>query len=88
MVKHNKKPLRLTLKKVFKNSRLVTNRKPKRYLDWLTLQKEFKYGDGNTQTKQALIISTLKKGFVMEICNIQTQHNIWISFKEQHVIIQ
>ena len=33
---------------------------------------EFKYGDGNTQTKHALIRLTLKKGFVMKICNTKT----------------
>ena len=57
--------------------------KQKRYLDWLALQKELEYGDGNTQTRQALIRSTLKKGFVMEVCNTQTQDSIWISFKEK-----
>ena len=43
--------------------------KQKRYLDWLALQKELEYGDGNTQTRQAIIRSTLKKGFVMDVCN-------------------
>jgi len=62
---------------------LVTHNKQKRYLDWLALKKEPEYGDGNTQTRQAIIRSTLKKGFVMEICNTQTQHNIWISFNEK-----
>jgi len=61
---------------------LVTHKKQKRYLDWLALQKELEYGDRNTQTRQAVIRSTLKKGFVMDVCNTQTQHNIWISFKE------
>ena len=49
----------------------------------INFKEGFRYGDGNTQTKQALIRSTLKKGFVMEICNTQTQHNLWISFKEE-----
>mgnify|MGYP007133556766 CR=1 FL=1 len=62
---------------------MVTHKKQKRYLDWLTLQKELEYGDGNTQTRQAIIRSTLKKDFVMEVCNTQTQHNIWISFKKR-----
>jgi len=48
---------------------LVTHKKQKRYLDWLALQKELEYRDGNTQTIQAIIRSTLKKGFVMEVCN-------------------
>ena len=48
---------------------LVTHKKQKRYLDWLALQKELEYGDGNTQTRQAIIISTLKEGFHMEVCN-------------------
>ena len=39
---------------------LVTHKKQKHYLDWLTLQKELEYGDGNTQTRQAIIISTLE----------------------------
>ena len=30
------------------------------------------YGDSNTQTNQALVRSTLRKGFVMEMCNTQT----------------
>jgi len=34
---------------------LVTHKKQKRYLDWLALQKELEYGDGNTQTRQAII---------------------------------
>jgi len=62
---------------------LVTHKKQKRYLDWLALQKELEYGDGNTQTRQAIMRSTLKKGFVMEVCKTQTLHNIWISFKER-----
>jgi len=62
---------------------LVTHKKQKRYLDWLTLQKELEYGDGSTHTRPAIIRSTLKKDFVMEVCNTQTQHNIWISFKKK-----
>ena len=49
-----------------------TQKTKKRFSDRLTLQKEFKYGDGNTQTKHALIRLTLKKGFVMKICNTKT----------------
>jgi len=40
---------------------LETHKKQKRYLDWLALQKELKYGDGNTQTRPAIIRSTLKQ---------------------------
>ena len=42
---------------------LVTHKTQKRYLIWLALQKELEYGDGNTQTRQAIIRSTLKEGF-------------------------
>ena len=39
---------------------LVKHKNKKRYLDWLALQKELEYGDGNTQTRQAIIRSTLE----------------------------
>jgi len=37
---------------------LVTH--TKRYLEWLTLQKELEYGDDNTPTRQAIIRTTLE----------------------------
>ena len=38
-------------------------------INQINFKEGFRYGDGNTQTKQALIRSTLKKGFVMEMAN-------------------
>ena len=58
---------------------MVTHKKQKRYLDWLALQKELEYGDGNTQTRQASIRSTLKKGFVWRFVTHTQQNSIWIS---------
>ena len=61
-------------------------KKQKRYLDWLALQKELEYGDCNTQTRKAIIRSTLKHSFDMEIVNTKRKTNQKYNRKKEQTL--